>query len=158
LEQEKWVLGYYKQVSSRLASELEVGAGLGALGCSTGAVGDSLNTLDFSVKQVWVISGKEFIKLMEEPIVFLNSNPPSSRKKLANILIDRLVSLIRATKSLLHLDSTQGWTVATLVRVLIDTNRRMGFGLERNSSKTGMVGLKSCCLLSGREQIARAAL
>jgi hypothetical protein len=105
-----------------------------------GGVGDGLGTLDFSAEQVLIISGKEFVKLMEEPIMFSNSNPPSSRKKLASILIDWLVSLIRAAKSSLHLDSTQGWIEATLVRVWIE-NCRMGFGLERNSCKTGMAGL-----------------
>jgi hypothetical protein len=54
LEQEKWVLGYYEQASSRLASEPEVDTGLGALGCSTGVVGAVLVQLTLAWEE-WVM-------------------------------------------------------------------------------------------------------
>jgi hypothetical protein len=71
--------------------------------------------------------------------------------------MDRLLSLMSASMSMLQLVTAMGCVIATLLRVRSAANRRTGLLLDRNNCSTVIAGASSRALTSRRLQIARAA-
>jgi hypothetical protein len=71
--------------------------------------------------------------------------------------MERLLSLMSASMSMLQLVTAMGWVIATLFSVRSAAKRRTGLLLDRNSCSTVMAGASSRALTSRRLQIARAA-